>query len=143
MSSRGVNKVILVGYCAAPEIRATSSGDRVANLSLATTERWKDKQTGEQKEHTEWHRLVAFKRLAEIIEQYVSKGALLYVDGRLQTRKWQDQNGQDRYTTEVKISEMQMLGGRPDGSNASQPAQSAPAAQSQGGPDIDFGDVPF
>jgi len=120
--SRGVNKVILVGRVGQhPEVRYSPSGTAVANLSLATSSYWKDRETGEGQEKTEWHRLVLFGRTAEVAEQYVSKGSQIYVEGRLQTRKWQDQQGQDRYTTEVVVNEMQMLGGRMDSSHASEP----------------------
>ncbi len=111
--ARGINKVILIGNLGAdPEIRQTQGGSSVANLSLATSETWKDKQTGQQQEKTEWHRVVAFNRLAEIMGEYLRKGSKVYVEGRLQTRKWQDQSGQDRYTTEVVVNEMQMLDSR-------------------------------
>ena len=111
-----VNKVILVGNLGRdPEIRYAPSGDAICNVSIATTDTWKDKQTGEKKESTEWHRVVFFGKLAEIVGQYLKKGRAIYVEGRLQTRKWQDQNGQDRYTTEIRASEMQMLGGRESG----------------------------
>ncbi|TVT45554.1 MAG: single-stranded DNA-binding protein [Denitromonas halophila] len=111
-----VNKVILVGNLGRdPEIRYAPSGDAICNVSIATTDTWKDKQTGEKKESTEWHRVVFFGKLAEIVGQYLKKGRAIYVEGRLQTRKWQDQNGQDRYTTEIRASEMQMLGGREGG----------------------------
>jgi len=111
--ARGVNKVILVGNLGAdPEVKYMPSGDAVANVSLATTDSWKDKQTGEQVEKTEWHRLVFFKRLAEIAGEYLRKGSQVYVEGNLQTRKWQDRDGNDRYTTEIRVRDMQMLGGR-------------------------------
>ena len=114
--ARGVNKVILVGNLGAdPEVKYMPSGDAVANVSLATSESWKDKQTGENVEKTEWHRLVFFKRLAEIAGEYLRKGSQIYVEGQLQTRKWQDRDGNDRYTTEVKVREMQMLGSRGGG----------------------------
>ena len=114
MASRGVNKVILIGNLGAdPDIRYMPSGEPVANLSLATSESWKDSQSGELREKTEWHRVVAFRKLAEIIGQYCKKGSKLYIEGRLQTRKWQDQNGQDRYTTEIIADTMQMLDGKP------------------------------
>ncbi|MFN4262795.1 MAG: single-stranded DNA-binding protein [Thioalkalivibrionaceae bacterium] len=114
--ARGINKVILVGNLGAdPEVRQTGSGMAVANLSLATTDAWMDKASGERRENTEWHRVVLFGRTAEVAQQYLRKGAQIYVEGRLQTRKWQDQQGQDRYTTEVVASDMQMLGGRGDG----------------------------
>lgn len=111
-----VNKVILVGNLGRdPEIRYAPSGDAICNISIATTDTWKDKQSGEKRESTEWHRVVFFGRLAEIAGQYLKKGRAIYVEGRLQTRKWQDQNGQDRYTTEIRGNEMQMLGGRGEG----------------------------
>lgn len=113
MASRGVNKVILIGNLGNdPDIRYMPNGDAVANLSLATSDTWKDSQTGEAREKTEWHRLVAFRKLAEIMGQYCKKGSKLYIEGRLQTRKWQDQNGQDRYTTEIIVDQMQMLDSR-------------------------------
>lgn len=118
MASRGVNKVILIGNLGAdPDIRYMPSGEPVANLSLATSESWKDSQSGEMREKTEWHRVVAFRKLAEIIGQYCKKGSKLYIEGRLQTRKWQDQNGQDRYTTEIIADQMQMLDSRQGGGN--------------------------
>lgn len=111
--SRGVNKVILVGNLGTdPEVRTSTTGVAMANLSLATSYSSQDKQTGEWQERTEWHRLVLFKRLAEVAGQYLRKGSQIYVEGHLQTRKWQDQNGIDRYTTEVVVLDMQMLGGR-------------------------------
>ena len=110
--ARGVNKAIIVGHLGRdPEIRYAASGSAVANVSVATTESWKDKQSGENTEKTEWHRVVFFGRLAEIVGEYLKKGSQVYVEGRLQTRKWQDQSGQDRYTTEIVASDMQMLGG--------------------------------
>ena len=113
MASRGVNKVILVGNLGAdPEVRYTQNSTAIANLSIATSETWKDKQTGEPREQTEWHRCVAYRRLAEIAGEYLKKGSKVYVEGRLQTRKWQGQDGQDRYTTEIVINEMQMLDSR-------------------------------
>lgn len=118
--ARGVNKVILVGHVGQdPEVRYSPSETAIANLSLATNSYWKDRQTGEDREKTEWHRLVFFNRTAEIVEQYVRKGSQIYVEGRLQTRKWQDQNGQDRYTTEIVVHELQLLGGRSDSSQSS------------------------
>lgn len=116
MSSKGVNKVILVGHLGQdPEVRYIPSGGAVANITLATSESWKDKQTGEQKEKTEWHRVVIFGKLAEITGEYLRKGSQVYIEGSLQTRKWKDQSGQDRYTTEVVVNVggiLQMLGGR-------------------------------
>ena len=109
-----VNKVILVGNLGRdPEMRSFPSGDQVANVTLATTDKWKDKQSGEPREHTEWHRLVFNGRLAEIAGQYLRKGSQIYVEGSIRTRKWQDQaTGQDRYATEVRVDQMQMLGSR-------------------------------
>lgn len=116
MASRGVNKVILVGNLGQdPEVRYMPNGGAVANITLATSESWRDKQTGEQKEKTEWHRVVLFGKLAEVAGEYLRKGSQVYIEGSLQTRKWQDQNGQDRYTTEIVVNvggTMQMLGGR-------------------------------
>ncbi|MDP5053863.1 MAG: single-stranded DNA-binding protein [Congregibacter sp.] len=113
MASRGVNKVILVGNLGAdPETRFMPSGGSVTNISLATSETWKDKQTGQPQERTEWHRVVFFNRLAEVAAEYLRKGSKLYVEGAIRTRKWQDQSGQDRYTTEIVGSEMQMLDSR-------------------------------
>lgn len=108
--ARGVNKVILIGNLGGdPEVRYMPSGGAVANITLATSEAWKDKQTGEQHDRTEWHRVAFFNRLAEIVGEYLKKGSKIYVEGSLRTRKWQDKNGQDRYTTEIIASEMQML----------------------------------
>jgi single-strand DNA-binding protein len=130
-----LNKVTLIGRLGAdPEVRYMPSGSAVANISLATNFRWKDKQTGEKKESTEWHRVVFFNRLAEIVGEYLKKGAQVYVEGRLQTRKWQDQAGHDRYTTEIIATEMQMLDTRSGGTshfgNDQPPASdSVPATQ--------------
>jgi single-strand DNA-binding protein len=111
--ARGVNKVILIGNCGAdPETRYLPSGGAVTNIRLATSESWKDKQSGQQQERTEWHQVVFFNRLAEIAGEYLRKGSKVYVEGSLRTRKWQDQSGNDRYTTEIVASEMQMLDGR-------------------------------
>jgi single-strand DNA-binding protein len=111
--ARGINKVILIGHLGAdPETRAMPSGMQVANLRLATTESWKDKQSGENQERTEWHSVALFGRLGEIAAEYLRKGSQVYIEGRLRTRKWQDKEGRDRYTTEIVGSEMQMLGGR-------------------------------
>lgn len=137
--ARGVNKVILVGNCGQdPEVKYTASGSAVANISIATSETWKDKQTGQSQERTEWHRVVFFNRLAEIVGEYVRKGSKLYVEGSLRTRKWTDQNGQDRFTTEIVGSEMQMLdrqeqnGTEQPGGYQPQPSNSAqPSNQSQ------------
>jgi single-strand DNA-binding protein len=111
--ARGVNKVILVGNLGRdPEVRYSPNGQAVANVTLATSESWKDKTSGEKQERTEWHRVVFFGRLAEIAGEYLKKGAQIYVEGRLQTRKWQDKDGHDRYTTEIVANDMQMLGSR-------------------------------
>ncbi|QHM72754.1 single-stranded DNA-binding protein SSB1 [Mixta intestinalis] len=119
MASRGVNKVILVGNLGQdPEVRYMPNGGAVANITLATSESWRDKQTGETKEKTEWHRVVLFGKLAEVAGEYLRKGSQVYIEGSLQTRKWQDQSGQERYTTEVVVNvggTMQMLGGRQNG----------------------------
>ena len=115
MATRGVNKVILVGNLGNdPEVRYMPNGNAVANLSLATSESWKDQQ-GQVQERTEWDRLTMYRRLAEIAGEYLKKGSQIYVEGKLQTRKWQDQQGQDRYTTEIIVDQMQMLGGREGG----------------------------
>lgn len=124
--ARGINKVIIVGNLGAdPEMRYTASGTAVANLNIATSEEWKDKQAGEKKEKTEWHRVVMFGKLAEIAGEYVKKGQQIYIEGKMQTRKWQGQDGQDRYTTEIVANEMQMLGGRPQGGQGQQQQQPA------------------
>ena len=123
--ARGVNKVILVGNCGKdPETRYMPSGGAVTNVSIATSESWKDKQTGETKERTEWHNIVFFNRLGEIAGEYLRKGSQIYVEGSLRTRKWQDKSGGDRYTTEIVASEMQMLGSRSGGGDSYAPAQS-------------------
>ena len=131
--SRGINKVILVGNLGQdPEVRYTQSGSAVCNITVATSETWKDKNTGEPVETTEWHRVVMFRRLAEIAAEYLTKGAKVYIDGRLQTRKWQDQQGQDRYTTEIVADQMQMLDSRPSGAGqGAQPARPAPQTRQQ------------
>jgi single-strand DNA-binding protein len=124
--AKGINKVILIGNLGAdPEIRHMPNGTAVANINLATSESWKDKLTGEQQDRTEWHRVVLFQRLAEIVAEYLKKGAKVYIEGRLQTRKWQDKTtGQDRYTTEIIASEMQMLDSR--GSSGKESSSFAP-----------------
>jgi len=135
VASRGVNKVILVGNAGnAPEFRVMPNGNGVANVSIATSETWKDKTTGEQQEKTEWHRVIFFNRLAEIVEQYVKKGGKLYIEGRLQTRSW-EQDGVKRYTTEIVASEMQMLDSRGGGGNAGDNSfgQGQSQGQAQGG----------
>jgi len=143
--SRGINKVILVGHLGAdPETRYMPSGSAVTNLRVATSEAWKDKQTGDQQERTEWHRVAMFGRLAEIAAEYLKKGSQVYLEGSLRTRKWQDKEGNDRYSTEIVANEMQMLGGRGE---ASAPARSAPsrqAAVAEAGPPDEFNDdIPF
>ncbi|WP_342806576.1 single-stranded DNA-binding protein [Alteromonas sp. M12] len=120
MATKGVNKVILVGNIGQdPEVRYMPNGNAVANLSLATSESWKD-QSGQMQERTEWHRLTMYRRLAEIAGEYLRKGSQIYVEGKLQTRKWQDQSGQDKYTTEIIVDQMQMLGGRGGQSDSQQ-----------------------
>jgi single-strand DNA-binding protein len=150
MASRGINKVILVGNLGNdPEHRVLPSGGGVTNISLATSESWKDKTSGEQKERTEWHRVVFFNRLSEIAAEYNSKGSKVYVEGTLRTRKWQDQSGQDRYTTEIVGAEMQMLDSRgatqDGGGYQSAPAASSPAPAAANPEPIDFpeDDIPF
>jgi single-strand DNA-binding protein len=114
--ARGINKVILIGHLGQdPETRAMPSGSQVANLRIATTESWRDKQSGEQKEATEWHTVVLFGRTAEVAAEYLKKGSQVYIEGRLRTRKWQDKSGNDRYSTEIVASDMQMLGSRSGG----------------------------
>lgn len=145
-----LNKVQIIGRLGQdPELKTLPGGDAVCNISVATSERWKDKQTGEQKEKTEWHRVVLFGKVAEIAGQYLKKGALAYFEGKLETRKWQDQSGQDRYTTEIRASEMKMLSGKDDGGQqgGSRPApqqtqqRSAPPAPTAGDQYDD--DIPF
>lgn len=150
--ARGVNKVILVGNLGRdPEIRYSANGQAIANVNIATSESWKDKNTGEKQEKTEWHRIVFFGRLAEIAGEYLKKGSQIYVEGRLQTRKWQDKEGKDRYTTEIVANEMQMLGSRggsggpSDSFNQDTGSTNAPAttgASTGGGDDFDD-DIPF
>ncbi|MDV5036875.1 single-stranded DNA-binding protein [Vibrio diabolicus] len=134
MASRGINKVILVGNLGNdPEIRYMPNGGAVANITIATSDSWRDKATGEQREKTEWHRVVLFGKLAEVAGEYLRKGSQVYIEGQLQTRKWQDQSGQDRYSTEVVVQGfngvMQMLGGRGQGGGAPMGGQQ----QQQGG----------
>jgi single-strand DNA-binding protein len=129
--ARGINKVILVGHLGAdPESRATQSGQTITHLRIATSEQWTDRQSGQKQTHTEWHRVVMFARLAEIAAQYLRKGQQVYIEGRLQTSKWQDQQGQDRYTTEIVADEMQMLGGKDEGRI---PPRSPPGGGNGGG----------
>ena len=150
--ARGVNKVILIGNLGQdPEVKYMPNGNAVANVTIATSESWKDKSSGEQVDKTEWHRVVFFRRLAEIVGEYLKKGSKVYIEGKLQTRKWQDKEGKDNWTTEIIASEMQMLDSRGGGSSdfnqaSSAPSQSAPA-QSQAAPapvNNDFDDdIPF
>lgn len=155
MASRGVNKVILVGNLGQdPEVRYMPNGGAVANITLATSESWRDKATGEQKEKTEWHRVVLFGKLAEVAGEYLKKGSQIYIEGKLNTRKWTDQAGVEKYTTEVHVNvggTMQMLGGKAEGGKPAQSGaqQSRPAQQSQPAtqnnePPMDFDDdIPF
>ncbi|EOW9231246.1 single-stranded DNA-binding protein [Vibrio cholerae] len=139
MASRGVNKVILIGNLGQdPEVRYMPSGGAVANITIATSETWRDKATGEQKEKTEWHRVTLYGKLAEVASEYLRKGSQVYIEGQLQTRKWQDQSGQDRYSTEVVVQGyngiMQMLGGRAQqGGMPAQGGMNAPAQQGSWG----------
>jgi single-strand DNA-binding protein len=156
--ARGVNKVILLGNLGAdPEKRETPSGMTITNLRLATSEQWTDKQSGEKRENTEWHRVVLFGRLGDIAAQYLSKGSQVYIEGRIQTRKWQGQDGQDRYTTEVVANDMQLIGGRGgsgggdygggrhEGGSGSEPSwdDRGSSGSSSGGRGIQDDDVPF
>ena len=156
MANRGINRVILIGNLGQdPEVRYMPNGNAVANFSVATSESWKDKQTGETRDRTEWHRVVVFGKLAEIAGEYIKKGTQVYLEGQLQTRKWQDQSGQDRYTTEVVINPiggtLQILGSRENGaddrenstqnSSSRQPNKNAPAPQPKAPePPMDFDD---
>ena len=154
--ARGVNKVILVGNLGAdPETKYTAGGAAITNIRVATSESWRDKQTGENQERTEWHRVVFFGRLAEIAGEYLRKGSQVYIEGKLRTNKWQDQSGQDRYSTDIVADEMQMLGSR-NGGGAARPAQqqqsggfreNKPAQPQQPAPAADDGftddDIPF
>ena len=129
--ARGINKVILIGNIGAdPEVRYTPSGSAVANISVATTDGWKDKTTGERQERTEWHRVVLFNRLGEIAGEYLRKSSKVYIEGRLQTRKWLDKNNVERYTTEIIANEMQMLDGRGGQAGGGNFEAGAPAARS-------------
>jgi single-strand DNA-binding protein len=143
MASRGINKVILVGNVGQdPEVRYMPSGGAVANFSVATSESWKDKQTGEQTDRTEWHRVVFFNRLGEVAGEYLKKGSKVYIEGSLRTRKWQDKEGQERYTTEIVGSEMQMLDRKGDDVSYRMPEESSsqqPAAVAESSDD----DIPF
>ena len=151
--ARGINKAIIVGNLGRdPEVRYTANGNAIANITVATTESWKDKQSGERQEKTEWHREVFSGSLAEIAGEYLKKGAQVYIEGRLQTRKWEDKGGQERYTTEIVASEMQMLGSRGGGASgapegdysgeAPSATGSSSGSTSGGDPDLDD-DIPF
>ena len=148
--AKGVNKAIIVGNCGRdPEIRYTAGGTAVVNLTVATSEQWRDKQTGEKKENTEWHNVTMFGKLAEIAGEYLKTGRTVYIEGRLQTRKWQDKDGNDRYTTEIVASDMQMLGGGegrrgPSGDAAAYREASGGATWGAGKPADDLDDdIPF
>jgi len=151
--ARGINKVILIGNLGNdPEIRNTSNGNTITNISIATAESWKDKATGDKKEKTEWHRIVFFGRLAEIAGEYLTKGSQVYTEGKVQTRKWQDKGGQDRYSTEIVANEMQMLGSQnvilEDNESNQRPRPPKPGhdrTEPTNDPmtDYDFDDVPF
>ncbi|EPO1082270.1 single-stranded DNA-binding protein [Cronobacter dublinensis] len=151
MSSRGVNKVILVGNLGQdPEVRYMPNGGAVTSLRLATSESWRDKQTGEMKEVTEWHSVVLYGKLAEVAGEYLRKGSQIYIEGQLRTRKWQDQSGQDRYSTEVVVNvggTMQMLGGKQQSDQPKQQSQTTkqkPPSQQSSVPPMDFDDdIPF
>lgn len=148
----GINKVIIVGFLGNdPEIRTMPNGEQVANITVATSESWTDKNTGERKEQVEWHRIVLYRRLAEIAGQYLHKGSQVYIEGRLKTRKWQDSNEQDRYTTEIQGDNLQMLGGRNQDAAQNQPPkqqdkqQKAQSKSQQSEPSVDAFDdnIPF
>ena len=144
--SRGVNKVILVGNLGQkPEMRYTATQTAVANLSIATTESWKDKESGENRDKTEWHRVVFFGNLAEIAEKYLDKGSSVYVEGKIQTRKWQDKDGNDRWTTEVLGNQLTMLGSRSssDSSPKAESSSNTPFPEDDSGPGLTDDDIPF
>lgn len=143
-----LNKVTLIGNLGAdPEVRYMPTGGAVTNISIATTFRWKDKQSGERKDNTEWHRVVFYNRLAEVVGEYLHKGSQVYVEGRLQTRKWQDKDGIERYTTEIIAAEMQMLGSKSEASEPSNTTTSQPSKTTTNDDaydaDIPFSDPPF
>lgn len=145
-----INKVTLIGNLGAdPEVRYTPDGDAVCTLRLATTDKWKDKTTGDMREMTEWHRVVIFRRLAEVANDYLKKGALVYIEGRLRTRKWQDKEGHERFTTEIEASEMKMLGSargdaKPDATAPNDEASASPKQKTAYSTPVDWnGDVPF
>ena len=140
--ARGVNKAIILGNLGQdPEVRYSQGGKALCNLSIATSEKWKDKDSGEEKEKTEWHRIVAFGRMAEVMGEHLHKGSQVYIEGKIQTRKWQDRDGNDRYTTEIVANDMQMLGSRQGGNPQSGGAQQNRQEEQ---PQEDFDDdVPF
>jgi|TARA_B100001741_G_scaffold49491_1_gene37367 single-strand DNA-binding protein len=144
--SRGVNKVILVGNLGQkPEMRYTATQTAVANLSIATTESWKDKESGENRDKTEWHRVVFFGNLAEIAEKYLDKGSSVYIEGKIQTRKWQDKEGKDRWTTEVLGNQLTMLGSRNSSDSSEEVSNSSdtPFPEDDSGPGLTDDDIPF
>lgn len=148
--ARGINKVILVGNLGGdPEVRFTPGGSAVANITVATSSSWRDKQSGEMQERTEWHRVAFFNRLAEIVGEYMKKGSKIYVEGSLRTRKWQDKSGNDRYTTEIIANEMQMLDSRSSGGNSTTPQTSSnqqhntPEMTAPTNTTIEDDDIPF
>jgi single-strand DNA-binding protein len=142
--ARGVNKVIVIGNLGQdPETRYMPSGSAVTNLRIATNESWKDKQTGEQKDRTEWHSVAMFGKLAEIAAEYLRKGSQVYIEGKLRTRKWQDKQGNDRYTTEIVADEMQMLGGRSGGGAPAMADPAGASAPQRSSPDDFDDDIPF
>jgi len=142
--SKGVNKVIIIGNMGNdPDVRYTTTNKIVVNITVATTEKWKDKNTGESQEKTEWHRIVFFSPLAEIVENYLRKGSKIYIEGKLQTNKWQDKNGNDRYTTEIIAREMQMLGSSKSSAKTQAPASQQPAPAKETERDDFDDDIPF
>ena len=144
--SRGVNKVILVGNLGQkPEMRYTATQTAVANLSIATTESWEDKESGENRDKTEWHRVVFFGNLAEIAEKYLDKGSSVYIEGKIQTRKWQDKEGKDRWTTEVLGNQLTMLGSRNSSDSSEEVSNSSdtPFPEDDSGPGLTDDDIPF
>ena len=144
--ARGVNKVIILGNLGAdPDSRSTPSGNAVCNLSVATTESWRNRDSGEQQQHTEWHRVVMFGKLAEIAAEYLRKGSQVYIEGRLRTNKYQDKDGNEKYSTQIIANELQMLGRRPEGAAGEGSSAGAPSADA-GQPDesgADLDDIPF
>ncbi len=144
--AKGINKVILIGNLGAdPEVRHSQSGTAMATISLATSSSWKDKQSGDMQERTEWHRVVVFNRLAEIVGEYLRKGSKVYIEGSLRTRKWQDKTGVERYTTEIVANEMQMLDGRSNGMGAKEPMMAENSSSAHEAPMNDSfdDDIPF